>query len=189
MQQHLNTSQWIPFPIEGVFRFFADPHNLPLLMPPKLDTHIERLTLVPPPPNPRFPAADWPPKSAPSDQDGRHQAAGAGSRVEVSFRPIPYVPLRVSWEAHITEFAWYDHFCDEQAQGPFHHFHHRHGFRPEVQQGRIGTLLTDDVHFELPLGAVGRVGSFAVRSQLARTFAIRQQRLPMLLEAAGLHRV
>ncbi len=41
--------QWVPVPIERVFLFFANPDNLPRIMPPQTGTELVRLTLVPPP--------------------------------------------------------------------------------------------------------------------------------------------
>jgi len=37
---------WVPFPLERVFRFFANPENLPRIMPPASGTRIEALRLV-----------------------------------------------------------------------------------------------------------------------------------------------
>jgi len=51
-----------------------------------------------------------------------------------------------------------------------------------MQQGLIGTQLTDEIEFELPMGKAGQLGEAAVRGQLERTFAMRQERLPRLLD-------
>jgi len=181
MRQRFVTSQWVPFAVDLVFAFFSNPHNLPVLMPEELQARIDRLTLEPPPPNPLLSAANWNPLLTASG--GHLLAAGVGSRIELSFRPVPYVPMRVRWEARITEFSWYSHFCDEQARGPFDYFHHRHGIRAEMQQGRIGTQLVDEIDFELPFGTMGELWDKAVTRQLRRTFAMRQERLPRLLNA------
>ena len=109
-------------------------------------------------------------------------AAGAGTQIEMSFRPIPYLPMRVSWVARISEFEWNSHFCDEQVKGPFEHFRHRHGVRSEIQQGQVGTELTDQVEFSLPLGIVGHVWDRAVLRQMQRMFKVRQERLPAILK-------
>ena len=148
-------------------------------MPEKLQTRIERMTLEPPPPNPLLPASNWNPLLTASG--GHLLAAGVGSRIALSFRPVPYMPMRVRWEARITEFVWYSHFCDEQVSGPFDYFHHLHGIRAEMQQGRIGTQLVDEIDFELPFGTMGELWDAAVRRQLKRTFALRQERLPRML--------
>jgi ligand-binding SRPBCC domain-containing protein len=178
MHQRFVTCHWIPFTVDVVFAFFSNPHNLPLLMPEKLQTRIERMTLELPPHNPLFPASHW---------GGQQRTAGVGSRIELSFRPVPYVPMRISWEACITEFVWHSHFCDEQVNGPFDYFHHRHGIRAEMQQGRIGPQLIDEIEFDLPMGTVGQLWDTAVCRQLKRTFAMRQQRLPRMLDVALRH--
>lgn len=180
MQQRFVTCDWIPFTVDVVFAFFSNPHNLPALMPDKLQTRIDRLTLEPPPPNPLLQASNWSPLLTASG--GHLLAAGVGSRVWLSFRPVAYVPMRLRWVARITEFAWYSHFCDEQIVGPFDYFHHRHEIRAEMQQGRIGTQLIDEIDFELPLGTVGQLWDAAVCRQLKHTFAMRKERLPRMLE-------
>jgi ligand-binding SRPBCC domain-containing protein len=109
--------------------------------------------------------------------------AGTGTEIEISFRPVSYLPVRLSWQAKITEFVWFSHFCDEQVKGPFKRFRHRHGIRSEIQDGNMGTLLTDEVEFSLPLGAVGHMGDRVVLRQMKRMFRARQERLPAILDA------
>ena len=181
MRQRFVTSHWIPYTVDVVFAFFSNPHNLPLLMPEKMQMRIEHITLEPPPPNPLLQASNWDPLLTASG--GHLLAAGVGSRIELSFRPVPYVPMRLRWQARITEFAWYSHFCDEQVSGPFDYFHHRHGIRAEMQQGRIGTQLIDEIDFELPFGTMGELWDAAVCRQFKQTFAMRQERLPRMLES------
>ena len=174
MRQRFVTSQWIAYTADLVFAFFANPHNLPLLMPEPMKMRIDELNLVPAPPNQMISAS----------QLARQEiAAGAGTQMKISFRPVSYLPMRVSWEARITEFVWYSHFCDEQIRGPFEFFRHRHGIRPEIHEGRMGTELTDEVEFSLPLGSVGHLGDKAVHRQMKQMFRIRQERLPGILEA------
>lgn len=172
MRQRFATSQWVSYPVEIVFAFFANPDNLPLLSPEALKMRIERLDLVQAP--------------APHEIGGHsgvqtELAAGAGTEMKLSFQPTPFIPMRVSWVARIAEFLWFDHFCDEQVRGPFAFFRHRHGVRREMQQGRAGTRLTDDVEFELPFGAIGRLGGGIVRRQMEQMFRTRQERLPEIL--------
>ena len=52
MVQRFETDQWVPFPVELVFAFFANPSNLPHLVPAKQKARIEDLRLQPPPPRP-----------------------------------------------------------------------------------------------------------------------------------------
>jgi hypothetical protein len=49
MTQHLEFEQWVRVALERVFLFFANPGNLPLIMPPETGTELVRLNLVPPP--------------------------------------------------------------------------------------------------------------------------------------------
>jgi ligand-binding SRPBCC domain-containing protein len=176
MTQRIATSQWVPFPVELVFAFFANPTNLPYLTPLRMRMRIEDARIVPAPVRP-----------VAADPARRFQsvAAGVGSEILISFYPIPWVPKRLSWMARITEFAWNSYFCDEQMRGPFASFHHRHGIEPETRDGLEGTLVSDTVDYSLPFGALGRMGGFFVRRQLASQFKYRQKRLPEVLDAAA----
>src|SRR5271156_4669843 len=100
MRYKFQTGQWLPYSREKVFRFFADPANLPPLMPKWQRARIERAQYV-----------------APAGTSG--VVAGAGSMMTISFRPIPSLPLRLEWDACIAEFRWNEYFCDEQRCGPF----------------------------------------------------------------------
>jgi ligand-binding SRPBCC domain-containing protein len=164
--------QWVPFPVEMVFAFFANPSNLPHLMPRKLETRIEDARILPPAPRPVAP-----------DPARRFQsvAAGVGSEILISFYPIPWVPRRVSWLACITEFEWNSHFCDAQMRGPFTVLHHRHGIAAEFRDGQEGTLVSDVVEYQLPYGWMGRIAGGMVRRQLTSSFAYRQKLLPEIL--------
>lgn len=176
MMQQFQTSQWLPYPVELVFAFFANPANLPHLMLPRLQTRIEDARIEPPPARP-----------VPVDPSRRFRsvAAGEGSEILLSFYPIAWVPKRMSWMARITGFEWNSHFCDEQVRGPFDAFRHRHGIAAEFRDGEEGTLVADEIEFALPLGILGRLGGVLVRRQLAKAFAYRQKRLPEILAVAA----
>jgi ligand-binding SRPBCC domain-containing protein len=68
---------------------------------------------------------------------------------------MPRFPFRAKWVARITEFVWNSHFCDTQVRGPFSYFHHCHRVRAERRNGAIGTVVTDEIEYELPFGALG----------------------------------
>ena len=169
----LEASHWVPYPLELVFAFFATPTNLPHLMPTWQRTRLESSRIQPPPPRPvvadpalRFHSA----------------AAGVGSEMLLSFRPLPGVPLRTQWLALITEFEWFHHFQDVQARGPFARWTHRHGFVPEILDSQPGTRIDDAVEYALPMGPLGSVAHrLFVRQQMQETFAWRQQRLEQIL--------
>ena len=157
MRHHFQTEQWIPFPRERVFAFFADPANLPPLMPRWQRARIDRAEL--------------------SDS-----FAGKGSLLVISFRPIPLLPLRMKWEAYIAEFRWNDFFCDEQRKGPFRYFRHCHRVADAERDGVMGSLVSDAVEYELPFGFLGDlVNAVAIKRQVASLFAYRQKMLPGLL--------
>ncbi|HEV2487953.1 MAG TPA: cyclase [Terracidiphilus sp.] len=176
MTQRFETQQWVPYPVELVFAFFANPSNLPHLMPRNLETQIEDARIVPPPARPVV---------ADASRRFLSVAAGVGSEILISFYPIPWVPRRVSWLACITEFEWNSHFCDAQVRGPFKVFQHRHGIQAEFLGGQEGTLVSDSVEFELPYGVPGQIAGAMVRRQLARSFVYRQKRLPEILDVAA----
>lgn len=169
--------QWLPYSIETVFDFFANPENLPRLMPNWQKARIEEAVFVPPPPRPG---------AAGSLTRNLTVAAGQGTRMTISFRPVPFSPIRVPWDAEITEFVWNDHFCDVQHRGPFAFWNHCHHLSSEKRDGQPGTLLRDRVEYELPFGPLGDLANtLFVKRQMAYIFAYRQKRTSELLPLAG----
>jgi ligand-binding SRPBCC domain-containing protein len=170
MRHTYHSEQWLPYPVDLVFAFFANPENLPRLMPPWQKARIEEAAFAPPPPRPI------------SSQPIRSIAAGPGTRITLSFRPIPYSPLRIPWEAEIDEFVWNDYFADLQLRGPFAYWHHRHTVQHETRDNNIGTLLKDEVEYEPPLGQLGEIANtLFISRQLRNTFAYRKLRTNALL--------
>jgi ligand-binding SRPBCC domain-containing protein len=174
MRHTFHSEQWLPYPVEVVFALFANPQNLPLLMPPWQKTLIETAAFVPPPPSPfSHPASG-------------HRIVGAGTRLTLSFRPFPFSPIRIPWQAEIADFTWNDHFCDLQLRGPFAYWRHCHRVQrqtnPESRANSPGTLLSDDIEYELPLGKLGDlIQRLIIQRQLRTTFAYRQARTSQLL--------
>ena len=107
--------------------------------------------------------------------------AGLGSEIVTSFRLFPFLPLRASWTARITEFEWNHHFADVQIQGPFKHFHHRHEIVSESRSMIAGTLVRDVIEYEVGYGFLGEWVAGMVAFQLRRTFKYRQQAVAGLL--------
>ncbi len=169
MRHHFQTEQWLPYPSKRVFAFFADPANLPALMPGWQRARIEKANYVPPP-------------GAPST--GK-VVAGQGSLMTISFRAVPLIPLRLEWDAYIVEFRSDDYFCDEQRRGPFKYFRHCHRVSNEARDGMTGSVVSDAVEYELPLGMLGDLANgLAVSRAIRALFHHRQRRLPALLAAA-----
>lgn len=163
MRFSYHAEHWLPYPAEEIFAFFANPHNLPSLMPAWQSARIEQEDIVPPP-QPAHPTAAF--------------AAGTGTRLTLSFLPFPHSPIRLRWEAEIIEFVWNHHFCDRQLRGPFAYWQHSHFVRPVIQHGNDVTLIVDDVEYGLPGGAAGGMAHrLFLRKQIERTFAYRQAQL------------
>jgi ligand-binding SRPBCC domain-containing protein len=178
MRHTYHSEQWLPYPLDLVFVFFSNPENLPRLMPSWQKARIEEAVLTAPP-------------SPPTPDRSIHfqsVSAGVGSRIILSFKPFPYAPLRVPWEAEITEFVWNDHFCDHQLLGPFAYWHHCHQLRSETRSdsgiSTPGTLIRDEVEYEPPLGRLGNLANHLfITRQLRSTFAYRHTRTRELLSS------
>lgn len=154
--------QSLPFAPSLVFTFFANPHNLPLLMPSWQHTRIEQLSLATPPTHPQGISLD------------ESIIAGPGSQITISFRALPLLPFRLSWQARIDTFVWNQSFSDVQLRGPFKSWHHTHSI---TTGPRSGSILSDEVTYELPLGPFSALANaLFVRPQLERVFRYRHQR-------------
>lgn len=167
MSPRLLFEQWVPVPLERVFLFFANPENLPRIMPPSTGTRLEELRLVPPP------------ERAKTDT---RSLAGVGSEIATSFRLFPSLPFRARWVALITEFEWDHHFADIQKTGPFKSFHHRHYLEAVTRSGTPGTTVRDVIEYEVGFGLLGQLANqFVIDRQFRRTFAYRQAALLNLI--------
>ena len=143
MSARFQSEQWVAAPLERVFAFFANPHNLPRIMPPGLGTKLVKLNLVPPPRGVQTPSANLEPM------------AGAGTEMMVAFRVIPYVPIHDRWIVQITDCALNRYFRDVQRQGPFRCWEHTHSFESRTASGREATVIRDAVNYEVGFGVVG----------------------------------
>jgi ligand-binding SRPBCC domain-containing protein len=94
----LDSAIWLPRPIDEVFAFFADAHNLAVLTPPWM-----RFRTVTPDPI----------------------VMAVGARLEHRLR-VKGVPVR--WESEITVWDPPRRFVDEQRRGPYRLFIHEHRF-------------------------------------------------------------
>jgi len=158
-----------------VFLFFADPANLPRVMPPWMAVRIDREKTVPP-------------VGAPtatlnlSSSSGSNRLAGPGSEVEASYRAMPGLPFRIHSVAIITAFSMNRYFEDIQGHGPFKSWHHRHEFAAETRDGISGTVIRDIVDYEVGFGPLGSLANaLFVSPQMKRTFAHRQNKVLQLL--------
>lgn len=169
MADALQFEQWVPYPVGTVFGFFADPNNLPRLMPPSLAARIAKIDLVPPP-------------QSEAAEPGAVMA-GAGTRVHLTFRLLPFVPLRVPWVARITEFEFNRYFVDIQERGPLRRWRHRHEFAAEQREGRDGTIIRDIIELEFGMGPLEPLlAQMFLTPRMQSTFAHRQKAIEEILK-------
>jgi ligand-binding SRPBCC domain-containing protein len=172
MIHRVQFEQWVPVAIEKVFQFFANPNNLPRIMPPETGTELSALRLVPP-------------SNGPAGQSAipnRDSLAGVGSEIVTSFRLVPFLPFRAQWIALITEFEWNHHFADIQNKGPFKRFQHRHEFSAETRNGLCGTIVRDSIEYDPGFGVIGGLAQkLFIGRTLKQTFEYRQKILGRLL--------
>lgn len=181
MRHHLKMQQWVPYRLGDVFNFFANPQNLPPLMPRWQAARIDSSNLTMPPAVPASRTSGADPVPTPA----QGQAAGEGSRMMISFRPVPLSPVRMKWDARIAEFRWDDHFCDEQLSGPFGYWRHCHHVHEELRGDIRGTSVTDDVTYAFPFGPLGDLAwLFGGALQVRSLFRYRQRQLLKLLPAS-----
>ena len=173
MAYELQFESWIPVPLPRVFAFFANPLNLPRLMPPATNTRVDGVRLMPAPPGPD------------DDAVAARRAAGRGSVIETSFQPLGFVGWRRKWTAVISGFEWNSYFADAQQKGPFKSWHHRHEFRAEDREGLKGTVVRDVIEYEVGFGVLGHLANWLfVERQLRAVFAHRQKVLEDLFRSA-----
>jgi ligand-binding SRPBCC domain-containing protein len=69
-------------------------------------------------------------------------------------------------------------FVDEQREGPYQSWVHRHSFSDGVDGS---TIIEDEVHYRLPAVPLGELAYPLVRAQLERIFSYRQERVRAIL--------
>jgi ligand-binding SRPBCC domain-containing protein len=157
MPYHAQFEHWVAAPLEKVFAFFADPMNLPGIMPAWMEIRFEEMVVAPPAGAPAY-------------------FAGVGTKFVASYRALPVFSFRIRSEAQIVGFAMNEFFSDVQIRGPFRSWHHRHEFAAENRDGVAGTQVRDRIEYELAYEPLGRVvNALFIIPQMRRTFGYRQR--------------
>src|SRR5688572_22530977 len=99
------------------------------------------------------------------------------SSLEVGTKVILRAKIGPLWRDVVAEHIAYDRekmtFTDRIVKGPFAKWVHRHVI---TEHSTDESMLTDDVEYELPLGALGRVfGGWYARRELERLFEFRHE--------------
>lgn len=104
---------------------------------------------------------------------------GVGTLIDyrMRFRGVP-----VRWISRIEEWAPGTSFVDRQLRGPYGLWRHRHTFAPAAAGS--STLVSDEVDYGLPLGALGKLAHpLFVRRDLELIFDFRQAAVERVLAA------
>ena len=133
----------LPVPIQEAFAVFEDPYNLAKITPSWLHFRI-------------------------TSKDRVEIRKGAEITYQIRWAGVP-----LSWKTVISEYEPPFYFVDEQVQGPYRMWRHRHSFR-SVEGG---TLMSDHVEYALPFGLLGRIFQPVVARQLRQIFDYREERL------------
>ena len=92
----------------------------------------------------------------------------------ITYRIQIFPLFSTNWVTEITHVEHQRAFVDEQRFGPYKMWHHRHSFTPRGN----GVNMTDEIHFKLPLGCLGRLAyPIIVKPKLKKIFAFRRQKL------------
>lgn len=99
----------------------------------------------------------------------------------ITYKVSPLLGIPLFWMTEITQVRELQFFIDEQRRGPYRLWHHQHHF--QHQNGK--TLMTDIVHYQLPLYFLGDIAhSLFVKRQLHNIFEHRYQKTEELFNKA-----
>lgn len=88
----------------------------------------------------------------------------------ITYKVAPILNIPLFWMTEITHVIPNKLFVDEQRRGPYKLWHHQHIFEDTEE----GVLMTDKVHYELPLSILGSVAhNMFVKRQLNDIFDFR----------------
>jgi ligand-binding SRPBCC domain-containing protein len=108
-----------------------------------------------------------------TDFDEKNMYAGQIIQYKVS----PLFGIKLGWMTVITVVKEQSYFVDEQRFGPYTLWHHKHFFEAKDN----GVLMTDLIHYALPLGFIGRImNTLVVKNKLKTIFDYRKVKVDEL---------
>ncbi len=148
----LETTQQLPVALKVLWEFIASPANLKVITPDYMGFDI--LT-------PNLPAQMYP-------------------GMIITYRVRPLFGLPVQWVTEITNVREPYFFVDEQREGPYSFWHHKHYLR-EIEGG---VEMSDIVHYKLPFTPLSELmHPFIVRRKLNEIFNYRYRKLEEMFGA------
>lgn len=92
----------------------------------------------------------------------------------ISYEVSPLFGIKTTWVTEITHLKENSYFVDEQRVGPYKIWHHQHRIQPMEK----GTLMTDIVSYQPPLGLLGSVANtLIIKGKLNEIFDYRTKTL------------
>jgi ligand-binding SRPBCC domain-containing protein len=92
----------------------------------------------------------------------------------ISYRVSPLFGIKTTWVTEITHLKENSYFVDEQRVGPYKIWHHQHMIQPTEK----GTLMTDIVSYQPPLGFLGSIANeLIIKGKLNEIFEYRTKAL------------
>ncbi|MEL1241646.1 SRPBCC family protein [Flavobacterium flavipallidum] len=92
----------------------------------------------------------------------------------IQYKVSPLLGIKLTWVTEITIVEHQRYFIDEQRFGPYTLWHHKHFFEPVED----GVIMTDLVHYALPLGFIGRImNALVVKNKLKAIFEYREKKV------------
>lgn len=92
----------------------------------------------------------------------------------IQYKVSPLLGIKLTWVTEITIVEKNRYFIDVQRFGPYTLWHHKHFF----EASENGVMMTDLVHYALPLGFIGRIlNALIVKNKLKEIFEYREQKI------------
>lgn len=141
----LHKKQKLPISVEKAWAFLSNPSNLKVITPEEMNFDmISKIN-----------------RDLFSGQIIQHQVT-------------PMLGIKTIWISKIVHVEKYKYFVDEQLQGPYAFWSHKH-FVNKIDNG---VEMEDIIDYKVPLGFLGRLAHpFLVKPKLEEIFEYRQKKL------------